>query len=236
VFFGTIIRTVPSSSRFQFEVPDDDLPIGGKFFTDLPSAIQPVLKSGFEMLAKFPQQQYGDLAAAVITALAGHGVKTDSEPIANLGFAPEKAGHILSAAAMLFLSLRNRPEADAEKFVILAQEAGLIAEADQNTVAAFAKFMIRDKGALSKTISQSELGSEVLPSLVRVAFAIDVRFSFDKDDVVNLSVPVAVLHITTDSDTELWCQATQWELEQAIETLATAIRRIKIAATKYTAS
>jgi hypothetical protein len=88
------------------------------------------------------------------------------------------------------------------------------------------------RASWSKKVDQSELGDKVLASLSNVNASVDIRIRFDEHDAVSLSVPVAILHFQTDTDSELFCQATQWQLEHIIGKLEKTLGRLKQASDK----
>jgi uncharacterized protein YajQ (UPF0234 family) len=87
--------------------------------------------------------------------------------------------------------------------------------------------MVDQRAIWSIELKQSTLGSSVFPSIRDARANINLRFDFDEDDQIRLTVPVAAIHIDTDSRPELWFQATEWQLERLIDILNNALSRMR---------
>ena len=75
------------------------------------------------------------------------------------------------------------------------------------------------------------LEAEVLPYLMEIEATVDIRLAFSsKGNNVELAVPVAMLHIDTDSyNQEIWFQVGIAQIETMIERLQVAAERMKTA-------
>jgi hypothetical protein len=63
--------------------------------------------------------------------------------------------------------------------------------------------------------------------LDEISVAVDMRFRII-DAEVKLSVPIALLHIDTDANEELWVQLTRGDVEDTIEKLSKCLEDMKL--------
>jgi len=218
---------------FHFDVPESDQPIA-KTFADLPPGVRTTLTQGYAVLARVQKEQYRDLLNYIVDVMASGGpAPRDAEEIAaKLGMTPEQARRVTSAAGIAVAAMLGRADADvAEQFVRAVEQTGLVHEAEVPPLLAFTKFAFQERSALQRTFDRVQLGSEILPSVTGFRTAVDVRVRFDEHDKIVLSVPIAVIHLHTDTEQELVFQMTQWEVEKMINVLQTALRRLKAAGT-----
>jgi hypothetical protein len=72
---------------------------------------------------------------------------------------------------------------------------------------------------LRRAFDRRALATATLPSLTTFDISVDLRLSFDKEDITD-GVAVALAHIDTDAgNRELWFQLTRGDLDMMIETL-----------------
>jgi hypothetical protein len=79
-------------------------------------------------------------------------------------------------------------------------------------------------------VDQAQLAGAVLPSLETLDIAVDIRIRVS-DGAVKTSVPVALLHLGTDSRQEVWVQLTKGEVQDTINQLSRCLEELNLAET-----
>jgi hypothetical protein len=104
----------------------------------------------------------------------------------------------------------------------------LFDEADARAVSAITKRIGQQQPGLKKMFDRRSLAVETLPSLTGFNLSIDLRLRFTKDEVTE-GVAVALIHIRTDAEPELWLQLSRGDVDAIAEKLRETSRRMELA-------
>jgi hypothetical protein len=77
---------------------------------------------------------------------------------------------------------------------------------------------------------RAQLAGEVLPSLLALDMAVDIRIRVS-DGGLKTFVPVAILHLDTDTPQGVWVQLTKGEVQETIDQLTRCLEELSLAET-----
>jgi len=185
------------------------------------------LKQGFSFLSKLPEQKYDELLAVVQEIISVRSLNSAGlEKIATkLGLSKNAVSNLVPSVATV-ISILSGNEEKAEQFVQTAIKEKLVEESDRSALLKFIETTVRQRGSLERTLEQATISSRTLPSFSNLSTSIDVRLAF-KDGKIKIAVPVAVLHLDTDSDQEIWLQMNIGQVEKVIEELQETLRHLQ---------
>jgi hypothetical protein len=147
------------------------------------------------------------------------------EPFTNLS---ESDAEQLGSVYSLVMGLLSETAACPEEFVSRA-EGILFTDARGEIAHTIAISICELRPGIVGVIERAQLAREVLPSLLALEIAIDVRLRV-VDGRVTTSIPVALLHIDTDSERqELWLQLSRGDVEETIKKLQKCLIDMQLA-------
>lgn len=191
----------------------------------MPTNVKGFMRDGFNILARATDIDFDELSAVVLEAVQSGFPPTDAG-LPRLGLAQEDARHLLSSLS-LAASLFSTRQENAEQFVDSAISTKIVEPSRKGLVLSFLTAVAKNKPAFARSIEQSRIASEVLPSFFSLEVAVDMRLGFDKGRVTN-SIPVAVVHFDTDAENqEIWFQLNKRQLEKTIRDLEEALRKLE---------
>ena len=194
----------------------------------IPPDYQGYLRGGFGRLSTLDASKRTALLSTVRQA-APYPSNIELEPIAAmLGLNSTESSSVVSACRLLLGALSFRSDSPKE-FVDAAIQAGILDSKDSPAIGEFAEVIASKRAEFRRNLTTSSLQHELLPSLARVDFKIDVRVEFQGGKLTAVA-PVALVYIDTDSDSrDIWFQMTrpqllalEAKLKQASEELARA--------------
>ncbi|HET6246554.1 MAG TPA: hypothetical protein VFE47_02560 [Tepidisphaeraceae bacterium] len=199
---------------------------------EMPPSLRGVLREGFGLIASQDPVRYPQIATAALESLASPSDATERRILLQVSENEDAGKQILASATFLAWLVSTRKE-ELTKILSVAAEAQIIGESAVKPVTLLATLLASDKAQIRQNMERARLGAAVLPSLSEFSVVIDVRLDFEKDMTgpsgeVGLAVPVAVVHLDTDSyNQEAWFQMTRPELENMIDRLQLALDRLK---------
>ncbi len=216
-------------------IPVSDPAALPQLFSSIPAGPKSFLRDGFQHLAAVNAEIRAKaikLAADLIVESGGPYSSYEmvvADFAAKLNMEEERAGTLLSAVSFT-LAIISTADITPTQF---ADEAvnGLELPADTKTVVVqVAEHAAAGKAVVMEASRLAELANENLPSLAYFGTSIDLRLGFEKSTVA-AAVPVLVVHIHTDVDSEepLSFQMTRRQLEGVVEDLKKALERMKSA-------
>ena len=202
-----------------------DAPIS-EILSELPKAFRAFLKEGFRTLGKVSADRYLSLTRAATESYGSPYGAFGADFAAKLGLERQESQNLLGAASFLIAILSEAQET-ANQFMEAAASQGILDDEHKGAVLKLAEIIISEKSAIRDARERLSVASALLPSLTTFRTEVDVRLRFDKG-IINLAVPVGLIHIDTDFDNEEVCfQLTRNQLEGIIEDLKETLRRVQ---------
>lgn len=196
-----------------------------EMFADIPAHVKSYLKGGFDILAKVSEAHLGELVKTVSESFRSHYAISPVQLASQLNLSTEQASALLAATSLLAMALSSREE-PVEEVVQAAIQAGLLENSHKDAALRFSS-SITDRQALKQALDRSRVSSEILPSLIDFETTVDMRLSFDKNEI-KFAVPVALVHLDTDANNqEVWFQLNKKEVERMINDLQSTLRRME---------
>lgn len=210
---------------FNFIIPRGDRSISD-VLARIPKTFKEEASKGFVLLADIAPQHYAEILQAVILTL-----ESRRPPLEKLSESLEiQANQInsLFAASMFTVSVLGEG-GSADEFINAGLSSGLIREDRIAKIRPFVDTIATQQPQIGRIIRRAAMPAQVLPSISNVEVVVDLRLAFDEEYVAEF-VPVAVVHIDTDTDKEeIWFQASKHQMLQLKSDLDEAIRRMEIA-------
>jgi hypothetical protein len=197
---------------------------------ELPDQFKVKVRSGYKVSSLLSQDARVDIFQRVIDSV-GESANLDSTEISKEFGILDAQARDLTLAISISVALLLDNSASESEFVELAENT-LVESADLESAKVLYREISIHKVELQDRIANSTLASSVLPIIRSVDIEIDLRLKFEHDVIVR-AVPVAILHLDTDSSEEIWLQLKQSDVRKLIETLTTVEEQLKVAASKY---
>lgn len=197
--------------------------------SELPESVLTRTRKGFASATKMAPDEREKILGLVFDAF------TKNTSVINPELAKEyltvsnvQAGNAVTAFSVLIGLLSDRD--DPIESVIIAGSGKLFEAGDSDQVA-FVANAIRQRGkSLERNIRRHSLSAETLPSLVSFELSVDLRLGFSEEKLVE-SVPVAVVHISTDTEPEIWLQLSRGDIDTIITKLQKTSKQMEVAET-----
>lgn len=197
-------------------------------FDELPSGVRRYLKSGFGVLASLAPNSSQRILSAVLHAFDSDYSMETPELAKALEIDEDDAKPLLFAVSILVTSMSSRNESP-EKFVEIAEKAEVLDDHSREAVLSLARAVKKQAASVRNTLERARLGAHVLPSLETFDVAVELRLSFDQEQVER-AVPIAVVHIDTDAlDQIVWLQLTKRQVEHLIDKLRNVHKQMELA-------
>jgi len=197
----------------------------------MPASVRRYLVTGLNVLAKLDTSKVASLIPLALSTYTAD-VPSDREfdrLAKEFGINRNQVPEFLGAINLITSVLSERPES-AEDFVKEAKNAGLVGEENLQNVKQFAELAIANRDIIKKQIDQEEVASEVLPTFTYFETTIDVRLTFSEEGRIERTMPVALVHIDTDSrEHEIWFQMSRSQAERVIEDLRAIVSKLQTA-------
>lgn len=184
-------------------------------FADMPPSFKSYLNRGFAQLSQLEDTKIDSLIDLRAT---GVDITDDSglnEAARILGFPVHDIKTLGASLAVLIAFVTSRD--DINEIITAAGDADAIARADVTRISDIAHRLARRKAALKQIVETTSLATEVAPAFQKLDIATDLRFKFDDDSKISISVPVAICHLSTDSrDSNCFFQMKKSDVAQII--------------------
>lgn len=199
--------------------------------SDMPEALQKRVRSGFAVASSLSEEQLRT-GVSTFTKTLDRGSSTfDPEPLEKmLGTSKRDTGSLVTAISVV-VGLLTQIRVDSDAFV-RAFSGKLFEQKDTPAFATVADVVNQDRDRLDKSIERRYLAAQTLPSLSSFDVSIDLRLRFEGVEIRE-GVPVAVVHIATDGDPQLWVQLTEADVSLIIEKLETVSKQMSSAAEMF---
>ena len=169
-------------------------------FEDFPDSAVSHVEMGLSLLEQLDQQKVDSIFSYVLQNFARRSSYELDEAARISGIQRSLVADLLTAVTLVIGSIFDLDVTKDDFFKFAPkpfQKPSVRSLIDNLLDQALAK-----KGQLKTEVEESKLASEVLPSFQHAHCAIDVRLKFDESDSVTAEVPVSVIYISTDSDTQ----------------------------------
>jgi hypothetical protein len=195
-----------------------------------PKDALPFFQHGFSVASSLTETDRRFVFNEVIGSFKRGTRRIESDEIRLATGLPQRESDQLASVYSLVIGLLSETTASANDFVEAAR--GILFSPDHEPVAlSIAQAICESRAEIKATVDRSQLAGEVLPSLFTFDVAVDLRVRVVSGEVL-ASVPVAVVHIDTDTDNhELWVQLSAGDIESVIKSLSKALEDMKIAET-----
>ena len=153
---------------------------------------------------------------------------------------PQKVAELLGSSdvddanmffAVMTLVTHARPSVDHEATIEYLHAQGMLEDSNREAATALLRLLETHYAQGRRNVQKMSLEAEVLPYLMDFEATVDIRLGYGPTgNNVELAVPVAMLHVDTDSyNQEIWFQAGITQIETMIERLQVAAERMKAA-------
>ncbi|HTV05649.1 MAG TPA: hypothetical protein VME86_09795 [Acidobacteriaceae bacterium] len=186
----------------QFRIPNEEMSLE-ESFSDIPDSVRPYILRGFRAMVSadsIKQQRIADYAITSMNSLSELEV---DEFASMLEIDTDDAGAIISSLSFLLALVSSRKDSELE-LVDALFSANLIEPSDREPLQNFIKNLVVRRIEIRRTLSLSRLAQQTLPSFRGLQTSVDLRMGFRKQKV-DVIVPIALIHLHTDSDKEEIC-------------------------------
>jgi hypothetical protein len=198
-------------------------------FADIPPQIREFLSKGFKVLSQVKQESLSDLVsiAAMVFSSDMPSEREFTELGKRFGVNVNDIPELLGAVNLLLQAICARSEPP-NQIVEAATHAGMMGPSEQSNAFRLANVAAENKPALKAEFEAENIAAAVLPSLSAFSVAIDLRLEFEGEGV-RRSVPVAIVHIDTDTQNELWLQLSVSQVERVAQELSMVLTKLRLA-------
>jgi hypothetical protein len=197
------------------------------YVTHLPAQAKSLFRFGFSLLSEMSEQQQRIVVEGARQAIATS-LPDSNEVAARLGKDANVAEPAIAAAAITTtIFARTSVELAPEQFRQIFIKAGVIDEALSDALKNFFEIACAERQALRSEVERTDDARAVLPNLASFTLGIDVRVSFEGNEVRSM-VPVVVANIDTDAEGQvLWCQMTKEQLTRLRADFDAALQKLE---------
>lgn len=199
--------------------------------TDIPSGAVNSVKRGFVLLSQMPNGARIDFTDRVIDYLLAGRQMNDIEDIAGeLPFDASQARDVTNAVSIV-VGLLSDSDESVESFLDIAQNK--IYDSDyRDTARQLAQLVVSKRQQLKRSLDLFSLAAQTLPSLRTCSITVDLRPRFESGRIVD-AVSVALLHIDTDVQPEIYMQLTKSDISYLQKKLSQALSEMQTAEKLY---
>jgi hypothetical protein len=138
----------------------------------------------------------------------------------------EQTAVIVSSLTLLLAVISSRKESESE-IVDALLSAGLIGPSEKAPLESFIRMVIARRSEVKRTITLSRLAEQTIPSFSGINTSVDLRIGFRKEKV-DIVVPVALIHLHTDSDKEkIFFQMQKTDVQRLIREFQRVLDRME---------
>jgi hypothetical protein len=205
------------------ETPREEL---ARRLAQFPQEALSYFKGGFGAAATLSDSTRDQVLQEVINNFSRGTRRLDGSIIRPIAKLSERDSEQVASVYSLVIGLLSESSAMPEDFVNAARNI-LFSPDHETTARSIANAICVARANVKTSVDRAQLAGEVLPSLDEISVAVDMRFRII-DAEVKLSVPIALLHIDTDANEELWVQLTRGDVEDTIEKLSKCLEDMKL--------
>jgi hypothetical protein len=195
--------------------------------SDMPDDVRQDIRAGFAVATALTGEMLERFIDVYLQGFQRGGATLDLDPLVELAGKPRSDIIDLVAAVSVLVGLLSKGPISENDLEVLMREK-LFDEADARAVSAITKRIGQQQPGLKKMFDRRSLAVETLPSLTGFNLSIDLRLRFTKDEVTE-GVAVALIHIRTDAEPELWLQLSRGDVDAIAEKLRETSRRMELA-------
>lgn len=186
--------------------------------SDVSTATQARVRKGFAIATRLPADVREKAITDFLSAYEKGAAFAQLDSLEGV-LSPSEGANFVAALSVIVGVLSQCP-ASAEDF---AQEGRgkLFDPSDDSVVMALANLVINKRTQLERSVESRLLAVETLPALTALDITIDLRFRFGKAGIQD-AVPVALVHVDTDAEPEIWFQMTEGDVDAMQQKLAEA--------------
>ena len=191
---------------------------------DIPTSTIPHLKMGFSLIKNLDEEQISNIVDYASTNFSKK-TRYDADTASQISGIDRKiVGDLMSAVALTVGSIFDLEVTKEDFFNFCPKE--LI---DYDSVAAVQFIIdktIEIRDSIRTEYERSRIANATIPSFGQISHSIDIRLKFDENYEVTDQIPLAVFYINTDTDEQVWFQASIFDLESIIEDVTLARNKI----------
>ncbi|WP_316159816.1 hypothetical protein [Bradyrhizobium sp. SZCCHNRI20481] len=199
------------------------------FLSELPESLLPRIRAGFDVLSKLPSSDRRAIVVKFLDTFERTGDLDRDWLEATVSISRIDASAVLAALSVA-VGVLSQTDGGPHDFV-QAGRGKLFEDAAIDAVQEVATIIASEKPRISDTIERRTLSAQTLPALERFDVSVDFRFGFDKNNEIKSGVPVALVHVDTDAQAELFLQMSRADIEMLVDKLGTVLKQMA-AATK----
>lgn len=189
---------------------------------EIPKSLQTAVRNGYQIAARLSHDEREKAADAVLQqALTGSGNLNDEQLIRDLHLSDNDASRLLLALAVT-MALVTQSEVSPAEFGTAGRDH-LFDPSEEPIAVQIASKFSPNRSALETSVARSQLANAVLPSLRQLSITMDLRIRFREDSTVENYVPLVLMRLDTDIDTQsVLVQLTRSDIDMIIDKLADA--------------
>jgi hypothetical protein len=200
--------------------------------SDLPDEILPRIKRGFDVAQRLSDASRREATTRFLKQFEQSGAGFEGDWLEAITGAPRSDARTLVTSISIVVGLLTQSSASVEDLVEAAR-GRLFEDRSLDAFKSIVEIVSGERSAIAKTIEDRTIAAETLPSLEGFHTSVDLRFRFEKDDLIVSAVPVALVHIDTDSRAELFLQMSRGDVDMVIEKLQRVAKRMDAATTLF---
>lgn len=200
--------------------------------SDIPSGAVTSLKRGFVLLSQMSQGQRIDFTDRVIDALlAGRQISNVDDVAGDLSIDSSQARDATNAVSSV-VGLLSDSDESVESFLEISYDK-IYSPEYQDTARQLAALVVSKRSQLKRSLDLFSLAAQTLPSLRTCSVTVDLRPKFENSQIVD-AVSVALLHIDTDVQPEIYMQLAKADIKFLQSKLSQALHEMELAESLYT--
>jgi hypothetical protein len=197
---------------------------------EYPKEALPYFNQGFVSASKLSEETRRLVLAEVIASFKRGTRRLDGAALRPLTKLNDREVEQLASVYSLVIGLLSESSATTEDFIASAKGILFLPE-QESTAQLIAASVCASRQEIRLTVDRAQLAGEILPSLFVFDIAVDIRIRV-VDGEVKTFVPVAIVHLDTDADSEeVWFQMSRGDVEDTISKLTNALDDMKLAET-----
>lgn len=185
-------------------------------FGDMDDRSREYLRDGLKVIAALDDAKWSVLTKAVASFSAQPSDLEIAYATRATGLSLLDFQLALGVIRLAYASLFSRRD-PREAFLDFLKESSILERETEARIAAFTDLLISEFSALDRTLEQTSLQTDALPTLDEIDFSVELRLNFTGDNQVAEVAPIVVVHLDTDvNNREIWFQMTPYQVDALI--------------------
>lgn len=185
------------------------------------------MRKGIAVATKLSSEKSEQVLASFIEVIRKGSTSINLRPLGTSANLSQEETTDLFIAFFGLLEILSKVNASIDEFVAASRDQ-LFDSKDEAGARILAKAISESGQELRTIVDRGAIAAETLPSLTSFDVSVDLRMAFENDKIRE-GVPVAIVHIGTDAQPELWIQLSRGDLEFLLEKLHEVAKQMDLA-------